>query len=95
MEKLFAAGARDVYLTPIQMKKNRPGTLLGVIAFRRDEGCPVRIDPARDDHAGTARPADRPPRNHAGIQADPDGLRQSDRQTEGAQREGHPIRPGI
>ncbi|HEX2994955.1 MAG TPA: nickel pincer cofactor biosynthesis protein LarC, partial [Anaerolineales bacterium] len=37
MEKLFAAGARDVFLTPIQMKKNRPGTLLGVIADRRDE----------------------------------------------------------
>jgi len=37
MEKLFAAGARDVFMTPIQMKKNRPGTLLGVIAFRRDE----------------------------------------------------------
>jgi uncharacterized protein (TIGR00299 family) protein len=37
MEKLFAAGARDVYLTPIQIKKNRPGTLLGVIAYRHDE----------------------------------------------------------
>jgi uncharacterized protein (TIGR00299 family) protein len=37
MDKLLAAGARDVFLTPIQMKKNRPGTLLGVIACRRDE----------------------------------------------------------
>ena len=37
MEKLFAAGARDVYLTSIQMKKNRPATLLGIIAYRRDE----------------------------------------------------------
>lgn len=37
MEKLFAAGARDVFLTPIQMKKNRPGILLGIIANRQDE----------------------------------------------------------
>ncbi len=37
MEKLFAAGARDVYLTPIQMKKNRPGTLMGIIALKKDE----------------------------------------------------------
>ncbi len=31
LERLFAAGALDVYLSPIQMKKGRPATLLSII----------------------------------------------------------------
>jgi uncharacterized protein (DUF111 family) len=31
IEDLFAAGALDVWLTPIHMKKNRPGTLLSLL----------------------------------------------------------------
>lgn len=36
VERLWSAGALDVFLIPIQMKKNRPGTLLSVIAKPED-----------------------------------------------------------
>ncbi len=32
MESLFQKGAKDVFLTPVYMKKNRPGILLSIIA---------------------------------------------------------------
>jgi len=36
MEKLFSQGALDVFLTPIQMKKNRPAHLLSIIIYEQN-----------------------------------------------------------
>ena len=43
MDRLVAAGAHDVFYTPIQMKKNRPGTLVTVLAplGRREPLCEI------------------------------------------------------
>jgi uncharacterized protein (TIGR00299 family) protein len=41
-DRLFAAGARDVWLTPIQMKKNRPAILISVLT-------PAGLEPVLTD----------------------------------------------
>ena len=38
LEKALAAGALDVFTTPVQMKKNRPGILMTVLCKPQDEG---------------------------------------------------------
>lgn len=38
MDRLYAAGALDVFYQPVQMKKNRPGTLMTVVCRPQDRG---------------------------------------------------------
>jgi uncharacterized protein (DUF111 family) len=37
LERALAAGALDVFATPVQMKKNRPGTLVTILCKPEDE----------------------------------------------------------
>ena len=43
MEKLFAAGAREVYTVPCGMKKSRPGTLISVLCSPEDKARMVQV----------------------------------------------------
>jgi uncharacterized protein (DUF111 family) len=36
MDQLFFQGALDVFLTPIQMKKNRPAYMLSIIVYEQN-----------------------------------------------------------
>lgn len=64
MDRLLAAGALDVWLTPVQMKKNRPGVVMSVLApvaaeaamadlmLRQTTTLGVRVHPVHRHEAG-------------------------------------------
>ena len=52
VEQALAEGALDVFTTPVQMKKNRPGTLLTVLARPEHEERAARAAVSREQHAG-------------------------------------------
>jgi len=43
IEKLFAQGAIDVFLTPVIMKKNRPGTLITILCYPKNMSKLIKI----------------------------------------------------
>jgi uncharacterized protein (TIGR00299 family) protein len=43
IENLLAAGAKDAWLTPVQMKKGRPGVVLAALASTADEAALVEL----------------------------------------------------
>ena len=55
MEQLFQAGALDVFGTPVQMKKNRPGTLLTVLVKPQDADKLIKIIFAETTTLGVRR----------------------------------------
>ncbi len=56
LEKALAAGALDVFATPVQMKKNRPGFLITVLCTPQDEPNSSRCFSRKPPHSAFAAP---------------------------------------
>ena len=76
MERLLEAGALDVSLPPLQMKKNRPGTLLRVIAKPEDQERLAAVIFAETSTLGPAHLSRRAPRGGAPHRRSRDPARQ-------------------
>ena len=63
MDRLYAAGALEVFYIPVQMKKNRPGTLLTVVSppERRPQMADVIFREDDDDRSAALRRGSRVP----------------------------------
>ena len=83
-ERLLEAGVLDVFLTPVMMKKNRPGTNVTVLVHphRRDQATAI-LFPGEHD-ARRAHPRDRARSSRAPHYRGADALRQSPRPKKGS-----------
>src|SRR5581483_438044 len=59
MDRLLDQGALDVYATPVQMKKNRPGMLITVLCRHKDEAELTRLLFAESTTLGVRRREER------------------------------------
>ena len=93
MDQLFAAGALDVWHTPIQMKKNRPAILLSALGPAQPRNPARRVHPQTHSHPGRPCPTHRPLRSRPRHHNRPNRIRPHPHQTQTPLRPNHQRRP--
>ena len=95
VEQALAAGALDVFHTPIQMKKNRPGVLLTVLCAEARRGQVQRADFARDQRVWRAALHRRAAQIAARVHLRQNTVRRRDGETRQTRRNNCAGRAGI